>query len=53
MNMDRQDALYLVSAILIAGGAALFAPGAGLIVLGLMLALPFVAAFFTEKGPEK
>ena len=49
--MDAEDAIYLLSAVLIGIGAGWwFAPGAGLICLGSMLAIPPIVSLF--RGPR-
>lgn len=53
--MDSEDVLFTVAAVLIAGGAAYYSPGAGLICLGAMLAIGPLLSMWrasSRKGDE-
>lgn len=51
--MDREDWIYLAAVSLIAIGAGLFHPGAGLICAGVGGAFPFVLAMVKGVRPPK
>ena len=48
--MDREDILYLLSTLLIGGGMAFYSAPAGMIAIGVMLAIPpFISLFGINK----
>lgn len=49
--MDFEDCVYLFASVLIGAGAGLISPGAGLICLGGMLAVPPMLSML--RGPPK
>lgn len=51
--MDRDDWIYLGAVSLVALGAGLFHPGAGLICAGLGAAFPFVLAMVRGVRPKR
>lgn len=51
--MDREDWMYLSAVSLVALGAGMFHPGAGLVCAGLGTAFPFVLKMLLGRPPTK